>query len=389
MTIVTPTGITGINSITSLVDDITFSTASGSSLTANGLSFTNLQTSSINDGPLAGARNRIINGDMQIAQRGTSFAASNGYGLDRWIFGPLGEMVCTVSQSSDVPNDTFQNSIKVDVTTADTSIAAGQVTQLIQYIEGYNVRDLIGTTFTLSFWVKSPKTGVHCVAFRNINAAGAPPDRSHIKQYTVVAANTWEYKTLTVTGGLITAGTWNWTNGIGLSVTFTLACGTTFQTTADAWQTGNFIATANQVNVMDNTANDFFLTGVQLEPGTVATPFERRSYTTELQLCQRYYFKTYNTGITPGTITTAGLCLFLNNSSGSGAGNVIFPVEMRAVPTCTAYNSITGGTGSWYDTTSRTVFIDGTGTRQTYVALAELGGAGAAVAGHLVASAEL
>ena len=244
-----------------------------------------VQVANLNGGPLAGTRNRIINGDMRIAQRGTSFAALNGYGLDRWFFGSSGAMVCTISQDADVPNNTFQSSLKVDVTTADTSIAAGDVAQLIQRIEGYNVRDLIGTTFTISFWVKSPKTGTHCVSFRNQGTL----DRSYVKEYTVSAANTWEYKTLTVSGGLITAGNWNWTNGVGLDVCFTLACGTTYQTTAGAWQTGNFIATANQVNVMDSTANDFFLTGVQLEPGTVATPFERRSYGQELALCQRYF----------------------------------------------------------------------------------------------------
>ena len=251
--------------------------------------------SSSNGGPLAGFRNRIINGNFDIAQRGTSLAAivSGSYSLDRWLWGQGGAMACTVSQSTDVPNNTFQSSLKVDVTTADTSIAAGDYSHIRQSIEGYNVRDLIGNTFTLSFWVKSPKAGVHCISFANLGAASIS-DRSYIKEYTISAANTWEYKTITVTGGLITAGTWNWTNGIGLEVSFVLAAGTTFQTTADAWQTGNFLATANQVNVMDNTANDFFLTGVQLEPGTVATPFEQRLIGTELALCQRYFYKQVN-----------------------------------------------------------------------------------------------
>jgi hypothetical protein len=278
-----------------------------------------VQVANLNGGALAGFRNRIINGDMRIAQRGTSFAAiaDGAYTLDRWIWGHVGAMVCTVSQSSDVPNDTFQNSYKVDVTTVDTSIAAGDYAQFTQRIEGYNVRDLIGTTFTLSFWVKSPKTGVHCVAFRN-----APvPNRSYIKEYTVVSANTWEYKTITVTGGLITAGTWDWTNGIGLSITFSLANGTTFQATADTWQTGNFHATANQVNVMDNTSNDFFLTGVQLEPGSVDTPFERRPIGTELALCQRYFAQ-----------VTHGLQLPV---AGFGLTFRSFPVTMRATPTVT------------------------------------------------------
>jgi hypothetical protein len=245
-----------------------------------------VQVANLNGGPLAGTRNRIINGNFDIWQRGTSFAAiaNAAYSLDRWTWGQAGAMVCTVTQSTDVPNNTFQSSYKVDVTTVDSSIAAGDYAFISQKIEGYNVRDLIGTTFTVSFWVKSPKTGVHCVSFSN-----SGQNRSYIKEYTIAVVNTWEYKTVTVTGGLITAGTWNWTNGEGLEVGFSLATGSTYQTTSDAWQTGDFLGTANQVNVMDNTANDFFLTGVQLEPGPVATPFERRPIGTELALCQRYY----------------------------------------------------------------------------------------------------
>jgi len=281
-----------------------------------------LIVNNLNGGQLAGSRNRIINGDMRIAQRGTSFAAiaAGAYSLDRWLWGHAGTMVCTVSQDTDVPNNTFQSSLKVDVTTADTSIAAGDYVHIVERIEGYNVRDLIGTTFTLSFWVKSPKTGTHCVSFRN----AGPIDRSYVKEYTVSTANTWEYKTLTVSGGLITAGNWDWTNGTGLDVCFTLASGTTFQTTADAWQTGNFIATANQVNVMDSTANDFYITGVQLEPGTIATPFERRSYGDELALCQRYYQNTIR--IQMGGVTSLGVSLY---------SAVQLPVTTRDAPTLT------------------------------------------------------
>ena len=291
----------------------------------------NATVGSLNSGPLAGSRNRIINGDMRIAQRGTSFAAITGgtYSLDRWQWGQVGAMVCTVSQDTDAPNNTFQSSHKVAVTTVDTSIAAGDYAGVLQKIEGYNVRDLIGKTFTLSFWVKSPKTGTHCIAFRNLGVGSpASPDRSYIKEYTIVAANTWEYKTITVTGGLITAGTWSWTNGIGMHVIFTLATGTTFQTTADAWQTGNFLGTANQVNVMDNTANEFFLTGVQLEAGSVATPFERRSYGQELAFCQRYYEKL------DGSVQAPGI------GGASVSANWIFKVTKRATPT------VTGNTGT-------------------------------------------
>jgi hypothetical protein len=280
--------------------------------------FDDAQVSSLNGGPLAGFRNRIINGNFDIAQRGTSFAAiaNAAYSLDRWTWGQAGAMVCTVTQSTDVPNNTFQSSYKVDVTTVDSSIAVGDYAFISQKIEGYNVRDLIGTTFTVSFWVKSPKTGVHCVSFSN-----SGQNRSYIKEYTIAVVNTWEYKTVTVTGGLITAGTWNWTNGEGLEVGFSLATGSTYQTTSDAWQTGDFLGTANQVNVMDNTANDFFLTGVQLEPGPVATPFERRPIGTELAMCQRYY--------ETGTGKMAGY----SPASAANANAVYFKATKRAVPT--------------------------------------------------------
>jgi hypothetical protein len=322
------------------------------------------QLSSINGGPLAGFRNVIINGDMRISQRGTSFATlptGSTYTLDRWLYGAQGAMVCTVSQDTDVPNNTFLNSIKVDVTTADTSIAAGDFTTIVQIVEGYNVRALIGTPFTLSFWVKSPKTGTHCVAFRNLGT-GSPvsPDRCFVKEYTVTAANTWEYKTITVAGGLITAGTWDWTNGRGLIVDFALVSGTTFQTTADAWQTGNFIATANQVNVMDNTANDFFLTGVQLEPGTVATPFERRSFGQELALCQRYY----------ELLPPVSVQFPWASATQIVATNVAFKVTKRATPVV-ALTGVAGSTGT-ATLTSTTPYVDGalfgfSGNAQNYL----------------------
>jgi hypothetical protein len=276
-------------------------------------------------------RNRIINGGMDIAQRGTSFAAISTatYSMDRWQWAQNGAMACTVSQSTDVPNNTFQSSYKVDVTTIDSSIAAGDYAIVSQSIEGYNVRDLIGTTFTLSFWVKSPKTGVHCVSFRNIVV-----DRAFVKEYTIVAANTWEYKTLTISGGLITAGTWNWTNGTGLNVVFALANGSTYQTTADAWQTGNFHSTANQVNVMDNTANDFFITAVQLEPGAVATPFERRIFGQELALCQRYF-------------QLGNMKFWGYNISGANMGQrVSFNTQMRVGPSVTTSSLATSNVSS-------------------------------------------
>jgi hypothetical protein len=312
--------------------------------------FDDAQVSSLNGGPLAGFRNRIINGNFDIAQRGTSFAAiaNAAYSLDRWIWGQAGAMVCTVTQSTDVPNNTFQSSCKVDVTTVDSSIAVGDYAFISQKIEGYNVRDLIGTTFTVSFWVKSPKTGVHCVSFSN-----SGQNRSYIKEYTIAVVNTWEYKTVTVTGGLITAGTWNWTNGEGLEVGFSLATGSTYQTTSDAWQTGDFLGTANQVNVMDNTANDFFLTGVQLEPGPVATPFERRPIGTELALCQRY-FQRWNYADALGTPGATALVANKYSTTDSLVATAFLDAPMRTSPTLSSTNA-----------TARAVISSGAGVSVT------------------------
>jgi hypothetical protein len=235
---------------------------------------------------LAGFKNRIINGKMDISQRGTNFVSpsTSTYTVDRWKIIYTASAAYTVSQQADVPaSNEFQNSLRVAVTTADTTIAAGDFSLIRQDIEGYNARDLIGRTFTLLFSVRSSKTGTHCVSFVN-----SGNNRSFIGEYTVSAANTWEQKSITVSGGLITAGTWDWTNGAGLKVGWVLAAGSTYQTTAGAWQTGDFQATSSQVNCLDSTSNIFAITGVQLEAGSVATPFEHRPYEAEFALSRRY-----------------------------------------------------------------------------------------------------
>ena len=135
-----------------------------------------------------GGRNKIINGKFNVAQRGTSFVGlANNYGLDRWGLSQVSSAVTDLLQSTDVPPDNeFLYSHRITVTTADASIAAGDYYLVSQAVEGYNARDFIGRTFTLSFWVRSAKTGVHCVAFRNSGL-----NRSFIAEYTVTAANTW------------------------------------------------------------------------------------------------------------------------------------------------------------------------------------------------------
>jgi|AraplaMF_Col_mMF_1032025.scaffolds.fasta_scaffold00039_111 hypothetical protein len=285
--------------------------------------------------------NKIINGGMDIAQRGTSFAAavSNTYSLDRWNWGAAGTGVVTITQAADAPpNSEFQNSLRVTVTTADAAIAAGDVYLVQQHIEGYNARDLIGRDIAISFWVRSAKTGVHCAYLNNgVN------DRAYLMPFTVNAANTWEKKALSVPGGLITAGTWNWTTGKGLSFGFALAAGATWQAAAGTWQTGNFCGIAGAVNCLDTVGNIFAITGVQLEQNSAATPFEHRPLQQEIALCERYYQKSFPLTIAPAQ--NAGLFNGWAQPAGAAVGQTVtfvpFRTRMRVSPTAlTLYNPL-------------------------------------------------
>lgn len=269
----------------------------------------------------SGMKNRLINGDMTMAQRGTNFPniVSGGiYTLDRWTILQGGTAVTTVNQITGVPTtNEFQNSLSITINTADASLAANEYSMIQQNIEGYNVRDLIGRAFTISFWVYSPLAGTHCIALRN-----SDDGRSYIVEYTVLVANTWEKKSVAVPGGLITTGTWNWTNGKGLQVGWCLASGTSFQAPKDAWQVGNFIATANQVNCLSVTGGVFAITGTQLEPGYAATDFEHRPIALETTLCQRYFELLYIGGVVCYNQTTTVVL-----------GTVTFSTTKRIAPT--------------------------------------------------------
>lgn len=312
---------------------------------------------SYNGGQLAGLRNKIINGAMEIAQRGTSFTVNTGFGanytLDRYSRIAVTAAVMTLTQEADGPasDPTLPYSLRCTVATADPTVTASEFWTLLQKIEGYSARDLIGKTFTLSFWVRSAKTGTHCVTFYNNDYPSV--DRYYVAEYSISAANTWEYKEITVIDGLITAGTWNWTNGSGLTVGWTLYCGTTRQGTSGSWQSGWAVATSSQVNVLDTIGNIFAITGVQLEVGDTATPFEHRPFGTELSMCQRYYEKSFpyatapaqNVGATLGAAYATGQVL--NQAFSSG---ITFAVAKRAAPTITTY-STNAASANWYSST--------------------------------------
>jgi hypothetical protein len=234
--------------------------------------------------------NIIINGDFNIWQRGTSFVAAptGTFAADRWSYGKVGAAVHTVARQAvglTQAQSGHQSNYRlvVDCTTADASIAAGDLSYLQYNMEGYDFAPLQGNYGILSFWVNATKTGTYCVSFRNSGS-----DRSYVAEYTVSASDTWEKKTIVVNFNA-SGGTWDYTTSSGIRINWMLSCGSTFHTTAGAWQTGNYLATSNQVNATDSTDNNFRLAQVKLEQGQVATPWKARQFGDELSLCQRYY----------------------------------------------------------------------------------------------------
>jgi hypothetical protein len=245
--------------------------------------------------PSVNMKNRIINGAMVIDQRnaGASVTVDDAapYTLDRWQAVDSSDGAFTVQQDAGAvtPPAGFKDYLGVTITTADSSLAAGQFSNLLYKIEGNNVYDFAwGTanakTVTLSFWVRSSLTGTFAGSIRN--DAGA---RSYVFNYTISAANTWEYKTVTIAGD--TTGTWETGTSTGLLLTWSLGAGTNFNGTVGSWSAGSFFSSSGSVSVIGTSGATFYITGVQLEVGSTATSFDYRPYGTELVLCQRYFYK--------------------------------------------------------------------------------------------------
>ena len=298
-------------------------------------------------------RNLIINGAMTVAQRGTSQASvgsTSGYfTVDRFEYAKGGTVngVFTMSQDTDVPSGQgFAKSLKMDVTTADASIGADAQYNIRQRIEGQNLQHLKkGTSSaestTVSFWVKSNKTGTYIVSLVDTDNS-----RTISKSYTINSASTWEKKTITYDGD--TTGTLDNDNAVSLDVLFRLGAGSNFTsgTLATSWEsTTNANVAVGQVNVTDSTSNEWYITGVQLEVGETATPFEHRSYGDELARCQRYY---YRWGFQDALSSSGTIPI---QAYGTAAGGIDiwnnYPTEMRARPTIT-----TNGTWATSNVTS-------------------------------------
>ena len=274
-------------------------------------------------------RNRIINGNMQVAQRGTSVTVNDAaafFAMDRWeCQGQTSDGVYTVAQSSTAPTG-FVYSLLATVTTADASLGATQSYSIRQKIEGFNISDLMwGTanakTITLSFWVRSSLTGTFGGALINGDFSRAYPFT-----YAISTANTFEYKTITIAGD--TTGTWSTDNSTGIVVNFSLGAGSSRLGTAGAWVGSNNQGATGQTNVIATSAATLYITGVQLEAGEQASGFEFMPIDVNLGRCQRYFIK-YSNAADPYTFFATGV------GGNSNTANMSFhhPVRMRAAPT--------------------------------------------------------
>ena len=284
-----------------------------------------------------GNKNLIINGAMTVNQRGnqTNTSGSSVYFVDRWnLFENTGALAANLQQSTVVPSGQgFGNSLLIDCTTADSSVAASHVSVLRQVIEGQNLQRLAyGTSsaksLTISFWVRSTKTGTYTLEI--YHNATQPRNQNH--PYTISQADTWEYKTITFSGD--TSATLDNDNQATFYVQWALSAGSDYTSGTQQTTWANFTdATrfAGQVNFFDSTSNNFYLTGVQMEVGDTATPFESEDIGTTLRKCKRYY-ELLEGNVYPTDYTTASL------------GNYYWTEEKRAVPTVTA-DTNTGGLG--------------------------------------------
>ena len=298
-----------------------------------------------------GVRNLIINGAVNVAQRGTSSTGvtSTGYhAADRWQLGVSNLGTHTVSQASDAPSG-FTKSHKIECTTANTSPTASAYLVVHYHIEGQDLQQLSygnsdAKALTISFYVKSNKTGNASFEIQQKDNA----DRQVSFQYTISSAATWEKKTISIPAD--TAGLINDDNGSGLRLGWWLNSGSTYSggTHEATW--------ASEVNANRNVSNlgvggavsDYFqITGVQLEVGNTATPFEHRSFADELARCGRYYQKSYNYSVAPGTATAIGCLRHRKNGVSSSITDfqVRLHPNMRAVPTVVIYSTSDGASG--------------------------------------------
>ena len=276
-------------------------TLTGADVTVASITANSVITQGQNVTPFSGFKNYIINGDFKVNQYNadTAVAITSAVSACDRFYGFASQNGKITAQRRSPGAVTmgeaqFGNCLQV-LTVAGYAPNSTDNFNITQKIEGLSIANLRfgksnAKTITLSFWVRSSVVGLHCVSFKN-----ATLDRSYVATYTINSANTFEYKTITIQGD--TTGTWLYDNGTGLCVVFNLANGSSLSTpTPNQWVSGSYNTTVGAVNDIATTGNEFILTGVQLEEGSVATPFENRPYATELALCHRY-FETTSKGL--------------------------------------------------------------------------------------------
>ena len=301
-----------------------------STIGTSGIADANVTTAKLAASSALVGKNLIQNGAMTLSQRGTAAGADNHFSLDRWYWTQSSGDVCTKSQDTSVvpAGSGFKFSHKTDVTTAGGGPGAADFNITEQRIEAQNLQHLLygvagAKTLVASFWFRSPKSGTHCVALYQPDAT-----RSYVREFTVAVADTYEYFTMTFpgdTGGTITNDT-----GAGLHLVFPMNVGSNFQVAANQWAAGQDYATTNQQNLLDNTANNIYITGVQLEIGSVATDFEHEPISATLAKCKRYYERHTFDSVSGQQIAVARI-----QTAASTILGFKFDVEKRVDPTFT------------------------------------------------------
>ena len=330
----------------------------------------------LNGGQIGGRRNIIINGDMKVAQRATSATgktAAGYYAVDRNYSTIEDSGTWTITQTADGPSG-FANCLRYDCTAADAAVAAGARMMNSYRLEGQDLQQIKKGTasaeqVTVSFWVKSNLTGNGVLElFDHDNT------RQVSKLYAISSADTWEYKTITYPAD--TTGAFGDDNGKSLELQFYLCAGSTYTsgTASGSWaaNTNANRAAGQGFQLSSSTANDWSITGLQMEIGATATEFEYSTFGEELALCQRYYEKSYDIGTKPGTASTlnqsVGLGIYTNNPAGYNRfGAIFYKVVKRAIPTVVLYAPATGNSS----TTANATRGDG-GTDFGYVVASQL-----------------
>ena len=322
-------------------------------------------------------RNVIVNGAMQVAQRGTSFTNISNTGVigsvDRMIMvgAGLDELAFAGKQTSDGP-DGFKKCFEFDVTTAESALNANDLAYIRYKVEGqdlvsfYNANGT-GKNFVLSFYVKAYQAGTY-----QLNIYKPTGTRFISKTYSIASSGVWQRVEVPITGDTNTSGI-NDDNGAGLNIAWMLVAGTDYTSAGvlpnwGGWPGNSGFAGGQAVNLASSASNYFRITGIQLELGDEATDFEHKSFADELYACQRYYDKSYNYSTAPGTATQTGAVVHTLSGSYNYAGfPLVFSRAMRASPTVTLYSTNNGNTGkSSADSSDGPAQVSYTGEKRTF-----------------------